>query len=372
MNSSPKISSPLTVLHVDSAREYRGGQNQARLLMAGLSGRAGVRQALVAGATSRLAREAGELGVRVYATPWRDAFDYRALRELCARLGEDWDVVHAHDGHAVQSVLLARALTGGGSAVVAARRVDFPVRRMFVWQRADLTLAVSRRIRDVLVSQGIERRRVEVVYSGIDPHEIAATSDDAAARELRAAAHAGDGEILVAAVGALVGHKDHATFVRAAAVLASGRHDVRFAVFGEGSARSKLERLVREHGLDGKFRLPGRFPDAARALRGIDVFVMPSKEEGLGTACIEAMLARRPVVATSAGGLGELAIDGAFRPVPPGDPAALAAELERMLADADARAREGDVALRGARRFTAAAMVEGTLRAYRALAASGP
>lgn len=365
------IPSPLTVLHVDSAREYRGGQNQARLLMTGLSGRGDVRQALVARAESRLAREAAGLGVRVRPTLWRGAVDSRALIELVRCLGEGWDIVHGHDGHAVQSLLVARSLVGSASAVVAARRVDFPVRRTFVWQRADLVLAVSRRIREVLVSQGIDRRRVEVVHSGIDPGDVAPPPDHGAARELRAAGAAPGEQVLVAAVGALVGHKDHATFVRAAALLAPGYPDVRFAVFGEGPERPKLERMVREHGLGEVFRLPGRFPDAARALDGIDVFVMPSKEEGLGTACIEAMQAGRPVVATSAGGLGELAVDGAFRPVPPSDPAALAAELEPLLADSGARAQAAEAARRGARRFTATAMVEGTLRAYRALTASG-
>ena len=122
-------SSPLTVLHVDSAREYRGGQNQARLLMAGLAQRVGVRQALVAGSGSRLAREAADLGVRVHSARWRAALDRKALAMLCDRLAEDWDVIHAHDGHAVQSVLLARALTGSTSAVIASRRVDFRIRR---------------------------------------------------------------------------------------------------------------------------------------------------------------------------------------------------------------------------------------------------
>lgn len=365
------IPSPLTVLHVDSAREYRGGQNQVRLLMAGLTGRPDVRQALVAGATSRLVREAADLGIRVYPTSWRAAVDHRALLELCRRLGEDWDIVHAHDGHAVQSVLVARALTGGGGAVVAARRVNIPVRRTFVWQRADLVLGVSRRARDVLVSQGIDRRRVEVVYSGIDPRDVVPLPGDGGTRELRAMASAGDEELLVGAVGALLEVKDHATFIRAAALLAPRFPAVRFAVFGEGPERPALERLVREHGLGGVFRLPGRFPDAARAVGGIDVFVMPSKEEGLGTACIEAMQAGRPVVATNAGGLGELAIDGAFRPVTPGDPAALAAELELLLADRDVRARAGEAARTGARCFLATAMVEGTLRGYRAVAASG-
>lgn len=362
--------SPLTVLHVDSAREYRGGQNQARLLMAGLAGRGDIRQALVARAGSRLAREAADLGVRVHPTLWRGAVDHGALLELSGRLRDGWDVVHAHDGHAVQSVLMARALIGSVSAVVAARRVDFPVRRTFVWQRASLVLAVSRRIREVLVGQGIDRRRVEVVYSGIDPSDVVPSPDAAAASELRAAGSAGNEHVLVASVGALVGHKDHATFVRAAALLAPRYPEVRFAVFGEGPERPKLERLVRAQGLDRVFRLPGHFADAAKALDGIDVFVMPSKEEGLGTACIEAMQAGRPVIATSAGGLRELAVDGAFRPVVPADPAALAVELEPLLADEGARERAGVAARRGARRFTAGAMVEATLCAYRALTAS--
>lgn len=365
------FSSSLAVLHVDSAREYRGGQNQARLLMAGLAGRPGIRQALVASSDSRLSREAAGLGVRVHAARWRPALDPQAVSELRDRLREDWEVVHAHDGHALQAVLLARALTGCASPVVASRRVDFRIGRPFVWQRANLILGVSRRIRDVLVAQGIDRRRVDVVYSGIDPNEVARDPAAAAARNLRLAGAGGGGGILVASVGALVGHKDHATFVRAAAVLARRHADARFAVFGEGPERSALEQLIEEHGLEGRFRLPGWFRDASVALGGIDVFVMPSRQEGLGTACIEAMLAHRPIVATSAGGLGELAVDGAFRPVPPGDPAALAAAIEPLLADAAGRARAGDAARDGARRFTAGAMVEGTLRAYRALLASG-
>lgn len=358
---------PISVLHVDSAREYRGGQNQARLLMRGLASERGVRQALVAGAGSRLAREARAFGVDVRPVPWRPAVDPRALFALQEEFGSAWDVIHAHDGHAVQSVLLARSLVGGRSPVVASRRVDFPPRRPGIWQRAELIIAVSRRIRQVLLAGGIDRRRVEVVHSGIDPAELEPTAGTETTPELRAAAGAEAGELLVAAVGALVGHKDHATFVRAAARLAPDRPSVRFAVFGEGPERARLERLVRQHGLEGRFRLPGEIPHAARALREIDVFVMPSREEGLGTACIEALLAGRPVAATDAGGLAELAAGGAFRPVRAEDPEALADEIDRLLESESTRPEAAAAAQAGAARFTATRMVEGTLRCYRAL-----
>lgn len=362
---------PISVLHVDSAREYRGGQNQARLLMKGLAGEGSVRQALLARVGSRLAREAREMGIDVRPVPWGPAVDLRALAALRREFESAWTVVHAHDGHAVQSVLLARSAAGGRSPVAAARRVDFPPRRAGVWQRADLIIAVSRRIRDVLLAQGVDRRRVEVVYSGIDPADLESDGNSAEVPQLRAAAGAGPGQLLVAAIGALVGHKDHSTFIRAAARLADDHPTARFAVFGEGPTREELEGLVRRLGLERRFRLPGELPNAARALPEVDVFVMPSREEGLGTACIEAMLAGRPVAATSAGGLGELAADGAFRPVPPEDPGALAAEVGRLLSSEAVR-REASVAAReGASRFTASRMVAGTLRCYRALSGAG-
>lgn len=357
----------ISVLHVDSAREYRGGQNQARLLMKGLAREKSVRQALIAGLGSRLSREARALGVDVRPVPWGPAVDPRALAGLRDEFGSAWDVVHAHDGHAVQSVLLARALAGGRSPLVASRRVDFPPRRPGVWQRADLIVAVSRRIRDVLLEGGIDRRRVEVVYSGVDAADLKPLEGKEEAASLREAVDAGPDELLVAAVGALVGHKDHATFVRAAARLADDHPIARFAVFGEGPERAHLERLVRQLGLEGRFRLPGEIPNAARRFGDVDVFVMPSREEGLGTACIEAMLAGRPVVATGAGGLGELAVGGGFRPVPPEDPGGLAAEIERLLSSEVARREAASAARRGGAHFTAERMVEETLRCYRVL-----
>ncbi len=350
---------PFRVLHIDSAREYRGGQNQVRTLMAGLIRRPHVHQALVANRGSRLAGVAAASGVDVRSVRWRAAADPAAFRGLVRAFSEPWDVVHAHDSHAVQLALLARAMVGRPPALVASRRVDFLTRRPGIWRRAERIIAVSAYIRDILVRQGIERSRIEVVRSGIDPSDLEPRSTGV----LRAAAGAPPGQALVAAVGALVPHKDHATFIRAAAIVAAERRDVRFAVFGAGPLRDSLAALVSESGLEDRFRLAGEVANAVRSLGDLDVFVMPSREEGLGTACIEAMFAGVPIVATSAGGLKELAGD-AFPAVEPGDPATLAREIDRLLADPAARERAGAQALSRAEMFSAEMMVHGTLDCY--------
>jgi glycosyltransferase involved in cell wall biosynthesis len=364
-----------TVLHVDAAREWRGGQNQARLLVSELA-RRGLEQALAARPDSRLAAEVDALGVRVVPLRWRTGLDPAAVVGLARELGAGgWDVVHAHSSHALQTSLLALALAGGRSALVGSRRLDFPLRSPAVWRRADVVLAVSWAVRDVLVTGGLEPARVRVVHDGVDLRETKprpvpgpdARSGSGAPGRLRRAAGAGPGDLLVGTAGALVGHKDHATLLQAAAEVVRARPEARFVVAGEGPLRPELERLAETLGLGPRVSLPGHLPDVAGSLAELDLFVLSSSGEGLGSASLEALAAGVPVVLTRAGGLVDVAGD-VLPSVPPGDSAALAAAILRLLADPEARARVARAGRERVRAFSAAAMAERTLDAYRAVA----
>lgn len=359
------MSPPLRVLHVDSARKWRGGQNQARLLARELRAADGVEQALLARRGSRLAAEARALGLPTHEVPWRAGLDPGAVANLARRV-RGRDVVHAHSSHALQAAVLALAAAGAPAGLVAARRLDYPLSSPPVWRRADLVLAVSTAVAEVLEGCGLAPARVRVVHDGIDPEELRPPE----AGRLRAAAGVDPDAPLVGSVGALVGHKDHRTLVRAAAALGRERPDVRFVVAGEGPLREPLEARIRELGLDDRFALPGHVPDVARSVGDLDLFVMSSREEGLGTAALEAMAAGVPAVLTRAGGLADVAGD-VVPTVPPEDPEALARAMAELLDDPDARRRIGAAGRRRvAGRFTAARMAEGTLAAYRAVAGS--
>jgi glycosyltransferase involved in cell wall biosynthesis len=362
------------VLHVDAAREWRGGQSQARLLVSELA-RRGLEQALAARPESRLAAEVAALGVRVVPLRWRAGLDPAAVVGLARALGAGgWDVVHAHSSHALQASLLALALAGGRSALVGSRRLDFPLRSPAVWRRADVVLAVSVAVRDVLVTGGLEPARVRVVHDGVDLRETAlrtvpgqdARFGSGAPGRLRRAAGAGPGDLLVGTAGALVGHKDHATLLEAAAVVVRDRPEARFVVAGEGPLRPELERLAGRLGLGSRLSLPGHLPDVAGSLGDLDLFVLSSSGEGLASASLEAMAAGVPVVLTRAGGLADVAGD-VLPSVPPGDPAALAEAILRLLADPEARARVARAGRERVRAFSAVAMAERTLDAYRAV-----
>jgi len=148
---------------------------------------------------------------------------------------------------------------------------------------------------------------------------------------------------------------------------------VELVVVGDGPLRGALEALAEERGVAGRVRFTGTLParEVRRELRRADVFVLNSSYEGLPHVVLEAMAERVPVVATAAGGTGELVRDGETGLlVPVGDDDALRGAIRRLLDDAPLREALAAGALARMRdEFSLAAMVETTERILREAAA---
>ncbi len=140
---------------------------------------------------------------------------------------------------------------------------------------------------------------------------------------------------------------------------------------GEGPLRRKVEHVVRRSALDQCVRLIDPRPDIPDLLAASDIFVLPSRWEGLPLAIIEAMMAGLPVVATRVGGVPELVEDGVTGfLVPPADPRALAGALQRLLSDDALRRRIGAAGREKAlREFRLDRMLRETSRLYEELVA---
>ena len=141
----------------------------------------------------------------------------------------------------------------------------------------------------------------------------------------------------------------------------------RFLILGEGELRDALERQIQELGLERHVLLGGFRTDALGLMKSFDLFVMSSVTEGLGSAMLEAMVCRRPVVATRAGGIPEVVVDGETGLlVPPHDEPALADAMVRVLGDPRSPRGLADAGYeRVVREFSVERMVERTLEVYR-------
>lgn len=352
----------LRVLHVESGHEWRLTRNQVSLLVAGLSRVPYVRQTVATLERSRLERACRDMGVPVISLPWSAGTDPYVLRALALLTRRRWDIVHAHDTHALRLMAYLLALEGAQSGIVATRRSVLPPGSAWKWRRAHLVLAISESARDSLIAAGVERARIAVVPEGVDTDGLEVRNTGL----LREAAGAGSDHLVVGSLAALGPDRDHATLIRAASLVVNEHPGVRFALFGEGPERGRLESLIDRLGLEGWVCLPGYVDDARLSLSDVDVFVMPSLQEEISTGCLEAMWAGVPIIMTASGD-GRLRAQG-IEPVRRGDYAGMAEAIGRWVADAEGRALAGERASRYARLHRSEEMVEATLEAYGAVA----
>lgn len=357
------------VVHVSSPRTWRGGEQQVVYLAEALRAR-GVDQRIVCPPDGELAGVCRARGLPVAAAPRRlsvDPWFAGAVARTARAAGAA--VVHAHDPHALTASALAASLFGLRPPIVAHRRVDFPVGRgRFARWKYDhpavrRILCVSRAVADVVRPGVRDPGRLRVIPDGVDPLRFAgARPDGRLRRELGLPA----GVPIVGNVAALAGHKDCFTFVDAAALLLASGLRARFVLVGDGPLRGEIARYVRARGLEQDVTLTGFRPDVPAVLPELDVFLFTSREEGLGSSILDAFVCRVPVVATAAGGIPELVEDGVTGVLAPvRDPAALAAGVRRVLADAALRARVVDGGAARAAALSADAMADATLAVYR-------
>ncbi|MEO8201305.1 MAG: glycosyltransferase [Gemmatimonadota bacterium] len=353
------------IIHVASAREWRGGQNQVRLLCQALERSGSVEQVVVTGRGSELASRLRDAQVPMHEAGWSTALDPRVLVALLSEIRRAPSLLHAHDAHALVLAGVAARLTG--SRLVVTRRVDFHLRRPGFWARADRVIAISDAVRGILLRDGIPPDQVVVVHSGIDPSEVRA----AVPSGIRASLGLAPNLPLVVNVAALVPHKDQMTLLAAANQLRSVRPDLQWIIAGDGPLGPDLRRRAEVLGLTDHVHFVGQVANPWGLIRDADVFVMSSREEGLGTSILDAMALGVPVVATRAGGIPEMLDQGAGLLVNVGDAMGLAHGVASVLNDADFRSRVQKLATERLERFTDRTMADGVLSVYRSILPNG-
>lgn len=198
-------------------------------------------------------------------------------------------------------------------------------------RRADRVLTVSGPFRDELVSKGVRRERIEVIHNAIRPTWGQAAREPEAARKLRREWGIAEGTPVALIVGRLSLEKDHLSLLRAVAKVRRTQ-PLHLVVVGDGPERPHIETAIAELGLRDGVTLTGQQPSAEPFYGIADIAVLASRTEGSPNALLEAMAAGVPAVATTVGGIPEIATHGETALlVPPGDVEALAGALLRIL-----------------------------------------
>jgi glycosyltransferase involved in cell wall biosynthesis len=364
-------SAPIFSIHIDTARTWRGGQNQVLVTVMGMRAM-GHRAMLVAHPGGELRQRAKE-GLDLIPLAPKTEMDLSAawrLSRIVKRLRPD--IIHAHDPHGVAMAGLALSMSTqlAKPPLIASRRVDFHLRggRMSRWKyrQVDFFICASEAIRRMLVADGVPETRTCTVHEGIDIERVDAAPPAKLHEELWLPHQAP----LVGNVAALAPHKGQRHLVEAAALVVRHVPDARFIIAGEGELRESLTRQIKEHRLDKHVMLMGFRPDVLSLHKAFDIFVLSSITEGLGTSLLDAMAAGKPIVATGAGGIPEVVANGVTGwLVAPRDHAAMADAIVKLLNDAAMRQRMGAAGrARACELFSADRMLKETLKVYRRVA----
>ena len=326
------------VLHVDTERGWRGGERQTLWLARELA-RRGYGSVVAARAGEPLARRSREVGLDQVDCSPASELDFRAalaLRKVIQT--RRIDLVHAHTAHAVAVAALATMRLE--VPLVVARRVDFKLRTnvgtRLKYGRAKMFVAVSNAVARVLETGGVAPARIRVVPDGVDVHRRITPASRATLDALDIAPEAP----IVVQVAQLVGHKDPVNFVRAISRARQLIPDVQALLVGDGSLRPDVEREIHNLDLDDVVRLTGYRTDADELLAAADVACLASREEGMGSVLLDALLLGIPIAATRAGGIPEIvAHDETGLLVEARNPMALGDAIARLIEDASLRDR---------------------------------
>lgn len=359
---------PLTILHINTERGWRGGERQTLWLAQGL-GRAGHRSMIAVRPREPLALRSAEAGLEaVFCAPGSE-LDLAAARWLrrCI-LGNEVDVVHAHTAHAVALAALAARRTP--ARMVLTRRTGFRLRSnpftRWKYRRADAVIAISDRVRQSLVEGGIDPAVIDVIPSGIP-------LDRDVTKLSRSELGVADDAPLVVMVGALTHEKDPVTFVRAVAEARRLVPTLRALLVGEGPLRAVVQAEAERLAITDAFRLTGQRDDADALIAASDLVVLSSVEEGLGSVLLDAMAFGKPVAATAAGGIPEVVRNNETGLlVEPRDAVALGDAIARIAGDGALAARLGAGARTRAAQFSIENTVARTAAVYERVLSASP
>jgi len=245
--------------------------------------------------------------------------------------------------------------------LVCTRRVEFNINNKWKYGSVDKIIAISNKVKEVLVKDGIPENRISVVFSGIDLNRFENISTDYLYKEFNVK----EGNTIIGTVGSLDYHKNHKGFIQAASLIKKSIPDAVFFIVGKGCLEKELKEYAKKLNLSDSIIFTGFRNDIPQILSIFDIFVLSSYTEGLCTSLIDAMAVGLPIIATNVGGVPELIAENinGFQ-VLPDNPAQIYEAVMKLVKDRNLLNRFSELNKIKAKEFSKDRMIENTEHVY--------
>jgi glycosyltransferase involved in cell wall biosynthesis len=368
----------VTILFLISSEGYYGAENMLIALARNLS-RLGCHCVIGVFCDARsphteVAEHALRNGLTVEIVPCNGRLDWSAVARIRKLLAKHTvDILHPH-GYKADLYAYAAALPNRVALLATSHNWPNNLLSMrayaaldrLVLRRFDKVIVVSDLVADLLRRSSVAPEKISTIFNGVDVEQFRGVSP-ALEREI-----APEGHSLVGFVGRLVPGKGGAVLLRAAEQVLALRPKTKFVFVGEGPSRKEWELLATQLGIRDQVSFAGVRDDMPGVYASLDLVVLPSLNEAMPMCLLEAMAARRPVIATRVGTVPKVVIaEQTGLLVEPGDVSGLAGAILRLLGNSELAIRLGENGYaHAAQHFSAEAMAKSYIGQYEQLLVS--
>lgn len=356
----------MKVLQLSSEMGWRGGERQVGFLVSHLTAKS-VETLVVGRKGSALENFCLNENVRFIPLRLRNSIDIGSaigLKRICE--DQSIDLINAQTAIAHSVAVLSSAL-GNKVPIVLTRRVSFqPGSSWFTrWKYNHPSIrriiCVSNKTKEVVAKIVSDRSKLVTVYSGVDLEQFQTPESD----QLKERYGIPNGVFRIGNAAALTYEKDLATFIRTIDRLRKNGYVVHGIISGKGPLEAELKSLAASKGLESTITFTGHVTDIHNVIYYLDVFMMTSQEEGIGSAILDAYATGTTVVTTAAGGIPELVVDGQTGLIAEvGDDETLARHVEGLIVNPGKKQSLAEAGLNRVKQFSVTITAEKTLEVY--------
>ena len=374
---------PISILFVVDGLEFGGGERTFLQLIEGLS----KERFRIYVSTSRygiFSKVLSDKGIAVNHLDLSKRVNFENIRELRRLIKTNKiDIIHSQGGRAdFYARMNGRPLRPGtkvvstiatpveGYDVNPLKKVIYCFFDRLSERFVDRFVVVSEALRRTMIDgHNVTPDKVVKVYNGIELNEYRPNTSDRSSLHIRNEYGIGTTDVIIGAIGRLVWQKGFGYLIKALPEIAKRHPAVKVIFVGDGPYRESLGMLCRQLGVEDKTIFAGYRSDIKEFLSAIDIKVIPSLAEGFPMVTLEAMAMEKPIVATSIDGITEQITDGVEGIlVPPMDPEAIAAAINRIIENKELALSLGAAARkRVEREFTVDTMIDETEKVYRSV-----
>jgi glycosyltransferase involved in cell wall biosynthesis len=293
------------------------------------------------------AKAAQEAGYEVALFPVKSAFDLGALKTIKNFVQDNnVDIIHSHGYREDFYALLSRTKAKLVATNHLWKRTTFKLKLYaaldaFLLKRFQAIIAVSEPVKYDMLSQGISEHKITVIANGIDPTNYLPIDNQL---EIKKSLNIPTDHIIIGTLSSLTVEKGIAHAIRAFAIAKKTVSNIHLLVVGAGEQLHELKALRDQYNLTDSITFAGRRSDVNNMLNVMDIFALPSLNEGLPMAMLEAMAAQKAVIASAVGDVPKVITEENGILLNAGDEQALTDAIIKLSSDKELVARYGKAA----------------------------